>query len=176
MVLGQNGDVTNSAPARPPKPPVPHIDIAPLAFLLGTWRGRGAGEYPTIDDFAYTEEVVFTHVGKPFLAYGQKTWDAETGQPLHAETGYLRAIGDGAVEFVIAQPSGIMETHVGRVSGPTLELTLHGVHRTPSSKSVTDVVRVFTFDGVNSLSYTLAMAAVGQPLLHHIAGTLQRVT
>ena len=150
-----------------------HPDCEPLAFLLGRWSGRGVGDYPTIERFDYLEEVTFGHVGKPFLAYAQKTRDASSGLPLHAESGYLRAIGAGAVEWVIAQPSGIVEIHTGRVADTTLVLELASVQTSPSAKSVTDVRRDYAVtDG--SLRYDMHMAAVGEPLTHHLQARLDR--
>lgn len=154
-----------------------HPDCESLAFLLGTWRGAGKGEYPTIEGFSYVEEVSFGHVGKPFLAYTQKTKNADSGQPLHAETGYLRALGKNQIEFVVVQPSGIVELHQGSVSGRSLDLALHGVHVTPGAKSVTDVHRVMHVEDHGDstiLNYTVAMAAVGEPLTHHLRATLTR--
>ena len=152
-----------------------HPDCEHLAFLLGTWRGQGHGSYPTIESFDYTEEVTFSHVGKPFLAYIQKTKHQVTGQPLHAETGYLRVVGAGRIEFVVVQPSGIVELHAGTVEAFSLELQLDGVYTTPTAKSVTDVHRkiwVDTSGDPSTLHYQVAMAAVGEPLTHHLRATL----
>lgn len=105
-------------------------DLAPalqaLSPLLGSWAGRGAGKYPTIRPFEYLEEVVFAHVGKPFLTYTQQTRAVADGKPLHSETGYLRVCPPGCVELVLAHPSGITEIEVGTysVTGDVIELEL----------------------------------------------------
>jgi hypothetical protein len=153
-------------------PPL-HPDLEPLAGLLGTWRGEGAGEYPTITPFRYGEEVRFWHVGKPFLAYAQRTWSLEDGRPLHAETGYWRVKPGGAVELVLAHPTGIVEVQEGRLDGGRIELRSTTVAGTATAKQVTALRRRFDLDG-DRLAYTVAMAAVGQPLQHHLAADLHR--
>jgi hypothetical protein len=154
-------------------PPL-HPELEPLAGLLGTWRGEGAGEYPTISPFRYDEEVRFWHVGKPFLAYVQRTWSLEDGRPLHAESGYWRAKPGGVVEVVLAHPTGIVEVLEGRLDGGRVELASTTVATTGTAKEVTALRRRFELDG-DTLAYTVAMAAVGQPLQHHLAATLRRV-
>jgi hypothetical protein len=154
-----------------------HPNLEELASLLGTWAGRGAGEYPTIQPFEYLEEVVFTHVGKPFLVYGQKTKSVADGNPLHAETGFLRVPQPGHIELVLAHPSGITEIEVGSYSVQDniieLELVTTDVGLTPTAKEVTALGRSLRLDG-EELSYSLRMGAVGQPLQHHLAAVLRR--
>ena len=153
-------------------PPL-HPDCAALAPLLGTWRGRGRGDYPTIDAFDYVEEVVFVHVGKPFLAYTQRTRDAATGEALHAESGYLRCLGGSAVEFVVAQPSGIVEIHAGTWDGGRCDLRSVHVASAPAAKACTEVRRRLEVDA-DRLAYRLDMAAVGQDLQFHLEAVLER--
>lgn len=162
----------------PPNTPPLHPDVAHLAPLLGTWRGKGIGEYPTIEDFGYFEEVTFGHVGKPFLAYGQKTRHAETELPLHAESGYWRPVGADGIEVVVVHPTGILEAQAGTImasdSGFVIDLATTQVTLTPTAKRVDQVTRRFVLDG-DQLSYTVAMAAVGRDLTHHLEAHLTRV-
>ena len=158
-------------------PPDLHPDLQALAPLLGTWQGHGSGTYPTIEPFDYLEEVAFSHVGKPFLIYGQKTKSAVDGKPLHAETGYLRVPRTGHVELVLAHPSGITEIEVGTYTadGPTIELEMTtGKHRSDTDRQRGDRAGPqFRVDG-DELSYSLRMGAVGQPLQHHLSAVLHR--
>ena len=107
-----------------------HPAVAVLAPLLGSWSGRGSGEYPTIEPFGYTETVTIGHAGKPFLTYTQRT-RSDDGLPLHAETGYLRVPSPGRIEFVIAHPTGVTRSTKAR-SPPTAPVCSSPLARPPS--------------------------------------------
>lgn len=175
--------MSDSTPVAPsPSPPPLHEALSALEDLLGTWRGAGSGHYPTIDDFAYLEELTIGHVGKPFLAIGHKTRrDGGAGEPLHAEAGYVRPTPAGGIEVILVHPSGITELHhdgeVERDADGALVVTLRSTHvlATPTAKSVDQVERIYRCLG-DDLSYDISMAAVGEPLTHHLHATLKRVT
>lgn len=148
--------------------------LVPVAFLLGTWRGEGEGQFATINPFRYREEIRFTHNGKAFLIYSQRTEAIDTAQPMHAETGYLRSVGNGRVEFVIAQPIGFAEISLGRVEGQRIDLESQSVGRTPTAKPVTSISRAIWLDG-DTLRYELKMGMEGLALARHLVASLQRV-
>jgi hypothetical protein len=152
-----------------------HPEIEPLGFLLGTWTGQGTGRYPTVADFAYEETVTFGHVGKPFLAYAQRTNRQPDGFPLHAEVGYWRFTAPDHVELVLAHPSGVVEIEEGTVHGWRIDLRSAFLAGTTTAKEVTALERTVEVDG-DVLRYTVRMAAVGVPLTHHLEAELHRRT
>nr|NLD41377.1 FABP family protein [Actinomycetales bacterium] len=55
----------------------PNPALAHIVGLIGTWKGRGRGIYPTIRDFDYVDEWEFRDIGKPFLLFTERTWIGE---------------------------------------------------------------------------------------------------
>jgi hypothetical protein len=152
-------------------PPL-HPDVAPLGFLLGSWMGEGKGFYTTIEPFEYGEEIRLSHVGKPFLAYNQRTWALDDGRPLHSETGFWRMAGADRVELVVAHPNGHAEVAEGELRGTSISLATTTLASTSTAKQVVALERDINVVG-ETLTYELRMAAVGQPLEGHLQAELR---
>ena len=163
-------------------PPL-HPALRNLLPFVGVWRGRGGGEYPTIDGFGYAQEIRFSHDGRPFLFYESRAWlladDDTPVRPSHREVGWWRPVladgtGTGELEVLLTSPTGIMELYVGRVDGLKVELATDAVIRTVSAKEVNSGQRLY---GIveGALLYAYEMAAVGQPLTPHLSAKLDRV-
>lgn len=157
-------------------PPL-HEALAPLAFLLGTWRGVGVGGYPSIEPFRFGQEVVFGHAGKPVLSYVSRSWILDdVGAVVRAgagESGYWR-MTDTGLEVVLAHATGFAEIWVGEVTGNRIELSTDVVARTSSAKEVSGGHRLYGL--VNGdLLYAYDMAAVGEPLQSHLSARLRHV-
>ncbi|MFJ5831954.1 FABP family protein [Streptomyces sp. NPDC093089] len=163
----------------PEEPPAPHELLAPVAGLLGTWVGRGRGEYPTLaEEFAYEQEVTFSHDGRPFLHYEARAWivdaDGTPLRPAARESGWWRMKPDGGVEALITQPTGIAEIMVGRAGDGAVDLATHTVALAPTAKHVEATRRRYTLADDGTLDFLHDLAAVGQPLRHHLSAQLRR--
>ena len=152
--------------------PALHPDVAPLGFLLGSWMGEGKGFYSTIEAFEYGEEIRVSHVGKPFLAFTQRTWSLDDGRPLHGETGFWRMAGSGRVELVVAHPNGHAEVAEGSLEGNSISMVSISMARTATAKEVDAIEREIRVDG-EVMTYELRMAAMGRPLDGHLQAELR---
>jgi hypothetical protein len=156
-------------------PPPLHADVAALAFLLGTWRGEGVGEYPTIETFRYGEELSFEHVGDAYLLYTQRSWLADDGSPLHLERGFLRPGQDGILELTLAHPLGLTEVSEGPLDGTSfaIDSVAGGIGRTTTGVAVTGLRRRYRVDGA-TMAYEVDMAMETVPMTLHLAAELRR--
>ena len=158
--------------------PALHGDVASFAFLMGTWRGEGRGSFPTIDPFDYREELVFEHVGEPYLLSRQESFQIADGAALHFECGFLRpGATPGSLELCLAHPLGLTEVAHGEVRDGTIELAApeNGIGHTDTGSEVTGLFRRYRVEG-DTLTYALDMATVSTPMTRHLDATLRRVT
>ncbi|CAH2067881.1 unnamed protein product [Thlaspi arvense] len=162
----------NRRPIPTEAPPL-HPFVAPLSYLLGTWRGKGEGHYPTIPSFRYGEELRFSHSGKPVIAYTQKTWKLESGEPMHAESGFFRPKPDGTIEVVIAQSTGLVEVQNGTYNIDERSITLKSELVGNASK-VEEISRAFALAN-GKLVYVLHMSTTTNPLQPHLKAILEKL-
>jgi len=127
--------------------------------------------------FRYGEEMRVWHVGKPYLAFEQRTWEVDkagvVGRLLHGESGYLRSLEGGSLELVVAMAPGHVEVSTGRVEGRRISLQSVGVLDAPSAARVSTVKRDWWLDG-DLLRYEVEMAALDQPMSWHLSGELRQ--
>jgi len=160
-------------------PPNIHPNCAPLAWLIGTWAGNGHGEYPTIEDFQFGQEILFQQDGRPFIHFMSRSWivDAEGHVVREAaqETGFIRPQADRTLEVVMAHNTGFVEIWHGELhpEQPRFEIVSDAVARTATAKEYTAGKRLYGY--VNGdLLYAFDMAAMGQELQPHTHAQLKR--
>ena len=154
--------------------------LGPLACLLGTWRGEGHGEYPTIGTFDYGEWMHFEHAGDPFLMSAQRSWSIADDAPLHFERGFWRSGAAAAdIELTLAHPLGLTEVAEGtaRVDGEvtTIELVSRAIGRTSTGMAVSGLRRRYEIEG-DAMRYEIDMATDATPMTRHLTATLRRAS
>jgi len=122
-----------------------HPDLNPLAWLVGTWRGKGRGDYPGIESFEFNHEVVFNHDSRDFLNYFSRSWilnaDGEIVKPGPSEVGFWRIKPNNILEVLISHSTGITEGWVGHFDGPKMQLVMDQPYSSPTAKIVPEGVR-----------------------------------
>jgi len=161
-------------------------ELVPWSWLISQWAGVGLGQYPTIEDFRFGQEVSFVTDGRPFLAYASRSWllddDGEKVRPLATETGYWRPREEGTIEVTLAHPTGYTELWVG--SGEVLGIDNAAITSARATLR-TDVITASThakpysagerlYGLVNEeLLWTFDMAAMDQPMTNHLSARLR---
>ena len=154
-----------------------HPDLMPLAWLIGTWRGKGRGEYPNLPRFQFAQEISFNHDGRAFLNYFSRSWiideNDEIIRPAASEVGFWRVKESNVLEVLLAHNTGIAEGWVGVVKGAKIQLEMDQGYSSPSAKIVTAGSRLYGLvEGELFTSYD--MAAQGQTLQAHLWSSLER--
>lgn len=164
-------------------------EILPLSWLLGQWVGVGTGQYPTIEDFRFGQELSFTCDGRPFIALNSRSWILDTEgnrvRPSATEAAFFRPRPDNQFEALFTHPTGFAEVWHGRVTvadiqdavitRASLEMTTDSVMRTSSAKEYVGGQRLYGLVPDGDLAWTFDMSAMGEPLSNHLAVKLKRV-
>lgn len=159
-----------------------HPDLAPLAWLVGTWQGAGVSGYPGTESGNFGQEIVCAHDGRPFLTWSSRTWlldeAGEMVRPLAVETGFWRMVEPGPhgtnVELLLAHATGYVEMYAGRAEPAKVELQTDAVIRSPHAKEYSAATRLYGYVHSN-LMWVMDMAATGNPLQSHVSAELKRV-
>ncbi len=151
-----------------------------LALLAGEWRGDGKGGYPTIDSFAYREEMTFELRNEDMLYYMQRTEKQMAGQMAwvssHWESGFIRLLKGNVLELANVQSGGRGEVLVGRLQkiDDTFELDFKSISLFNDTLMVA-TTRTFVLAG-DHLRYEMMMHTTEvDKLLHHLQARLRRV-
>lgn len=161
----------------------PSLNDACLALLplVGVWRGAGEAVYPTIDGpYAFGQQIVFAHDGRPFLSYESRSWllgpDGEIRRPAARETGFWRPQENGELEVLILHATGIAEIYYGKARNLTSwEFQTDAVMRTATAKEVTAAQRLYGIVEGGDLAYVDERAMEGQTLQPHLSARLSRI-
>lgn len=154
-----------------------HPDCGPIAWMLGTWRGNGHGDYPGIEKFEFGQELIFTHDGRPFFHYMARSWivddKGEKVRESAIETGFIRCKPEGRVEVLLTHSTGFAEVWYGHAGEARMEIVTDAIARTETAKEVAAGKRLYgNVEG--DLLYAYDMAAMGHALQPHIWARLQR--
>lgn len=158
-----------------------HPQCAPLAPLIGVWRGEGLAQYPSLlGEFPYGQQITFAHDGRPFLFYEARSWLLSPSgvvlRPAAREVGWWRVDEDETIEVLLTHMFGISEIYYGgATTDSSWELESDIVARTDSARETTEAARLYGILEDGQLAYVEERALRGLPLQPHLSAQLYRV-
>ncbi|XP_020283987.1 THAP domain-containing protein 4-like [Pseudomyrmex gracilis] len=146
-----------------------------LAWLEGIWITDEPAivQFPTMkQSMNYYDQINITSLGQPWLNYVAQSWHAETGDPMHRETGFVQITSDNKVAFYLINPLDMVTVEQGELTNNNMTIDLKstkivsniGMMKIPSFSSVKETRRVYNFDG-NNLELIFYMATEKTPVL-----------
>jgi len=158
-----------------------HPQCLPLSPLVGVWRGEGEAMYPSLlGEFRYGQQIIFSHDGRPFLAYEARAWllnaSGQVLAPSAREVGWWRVQPDESIEMVLAHAFGICELYYGGASSESSwELHTDTVVRSDTARHTTEAERLYGIMDDGGLAYVEERALRGLPMQPHLSAQLRRV-
>jgi hypothetical protein len=155
-----------------------HEALKPLMWLIGRWVAiKGEGSYPTIEPFTYCEEVTYESLGQPLLNYQSRSWNPDSGEPIHIERGFLRIKpGTNQVAFMIAHNRGVVSLEEGCVHDK--EITLKSTNVCSMSfvrePKVLGLERIITLKKNGQMEIVLCMQTEKTTLTKHLNSILKK--
>ena len=163
--------------------PPPSVDaqLQKLLPLLGTWTGKGHGEFPTIESFDYREELTFRHRDcTPYITYEQSTvlLNSDGSQkPSHWEAGILRPREDGIIVMSSIHDSTRVEVMHGVIDASAgfsgmLSIKFESILHANDPRMAASRRELF-LNG-SELKYTMSMATQKTPeMTAHLSAVLE---
>ena len=153
-------------------------DLYPLAWLIGTWSGKGQGEYEGVAPFQFAQEVTFNHDGRNFLTYYSRSWIIDDNNEIikqaASETGFWNIREGKILDVMLAHSNGHAESWVGLVDGPRIQLAFDGVINGVKAKEVSGGHRLYGLvEG--ELFFAYDMQTPSKELQPHIWSTMARM-
>jgi hypothetical protein len=146
--------------------------MSTLTALVGTWRGTGVVELPSMEPIDFEEEIRFARRSPDSLDYWQRAVAARDKSMLHSESGIWRTTAAGALEVTVALP-GATEVSEGTIGNGSIRLSSTAVGVAATGAMLRSTVRRYDIAG-DVISYEISIATASFSTTGHIRAYLRR--
>lgn len=149
----------------------------PLRLLIGNWKGKGRGMYPTIKKFDYEEVLKFEFITeKQRIFYLQRADFENSNELVHMESGFITHISGNKYELNNSQSGGrneILSIEVIESKTNFVKLQMTQLSISNDKKGLVRTEREFIIDH-DQLSYKHYMQTETQLKQLHLEAKLKR--